>query len=117
MIRISSKAAHAGLKEVIQHLETNEGIIGIAPDGPKGPRYQIKPGVAMIAIKTEIPIMAISWKANRFWEANSWDRLKIPKPFSKIEITIKEPVIFDKDSPADYNKVQQILQDYLASTL
>jgi lysophospholipid acyltransferase (LPLAT)-like uncharacterized protein len=34
--------------------------------------------------------------AQRYWEFNSWDRFKIPKPFSRIKIIYGDPIVVPK---------------------
>jgi len=65
---------------------------GITIDGPKGPRQVCKAGIAIIAQKTQVPIFPVITTASSYWEFNSWDKFKIPKPFSKVVVVIGRPV-------------------------
>lgn len=62
--------------------------VGITPDGPRGPRYQLGPGVISLARKTGSPIVIMTLNYDRFWSLKSWDRFMIPKPFSKVTLTL-----------------------------
>jgi lysophospholipid acyltransferase (LPLAT)-like uncharacterized protein len=73
---------------------------GITVDGPKGPRNQCKAGIVVIAKESKAPIVPVIAIANRYWEFNSWDKFKIPKPFAKVKIVYGQSIIV----PADANE-------------
>lgn len=97
-ITVSHQARHQALKEMIQEVEAKGSIVVITPDGPRGPRYEIKPGIAAAAIATSAHVVPFTWEASKLWKLNTWDQLHIPKPFATITVTFKDPVVFlDKD--------------------
>jgi lysophospholipid acyltransferase (LPLAT)-like uncharacterized protein len=69
-------------------------------DGPKGPRHEAKMGAVLLAKKTGQPVLPFSVNAERFWEVGSWDRLQIPKPFTRAVVRIAPPIRV----PADANE-------------
>ncbi len=86
----SKKGAIKVLKEAFKRV--NEGYdIGITPDGPRGPRYNIADGTVAIAQKKELLIVPCNFKATSFWKLKSWDSFMIPKPFSTIYLYADEP--------------------------
>lgn len=90
-----------GGKEAIQTYVTKimEGFSGgITVDGPKGPRQECKPGVSLIAKQTGSPILPVVGIANRFWQFNSWDQFKIPKPFSHIIMQYGAPIKVEENA-------------------
>ncbi len=64
---------------------------GITVDGPKGPRHVCKPGIVQIAQRTGAMIVPGGAFAERYWEFNSWDRFKLPVPFTRIKLRYAEP--------------------------
>ena len=48
-----------------------------------------------IAQKTGVNIVILSYKASKFWEFNSWDKMILPKPFSKITYYISDSFSLD----------------------
>ena len=62
------------------------------PDGPQGPPRQCKPGVIVLAQMSRAPILPLSFAVDRPWKLRSWDRLKVPRPFSRIAVAIGEPL-------------------------
>lgn len=65
----------------------------ITPDGPRGPRFIVQPGIIFLAQKTGFPIIPVSLGLTSYWELPSWDRFRIPKPFSKAIIIYGDPII------------------------
>ncbi len=70
-------------------------------DGPRGPRQQSKPGIVSISGKKQIPILpmvAICEKPMIMHK--SWDKTKLPPPFSKIVYQFGKPI----DPPANLSE-------------
>jgi lysophospholipid acyltransferase (LPLAT)-like uncharacterized protein len=61
-------------------------------DGPKGPRYVAKSGACLLAKKTGNPILPFLVEAEKFWTIKSWDRLQIPKPFTRARFFHAAPI-------------------------
>lgn len=70
----------------------------ITPDGPDGPAYEIKPGIAYIAQKADATILPIGAYARHGYRLQRWDRYTLPYPFSKISIHIGPPMLVDKET-------------------
>ena len=82
----SKRGAHAQLAAV--HAIHEGKVVIFTPDGPRGPRYQLKPGAVHLASVTGALLAPISLNASRYWEVKSWDRFQIPKPGAKITLRI-----------------------------
>lgn len=109
------------LRKMHKFIKLNS-ILGYAADGPTGPKYEFKPGAIFLSKKYKIPITLIHIKASNFFELNTWDKLKVPLPFSKLKITFKqlEPSVLYQDKPYSNNEdllrsTQNILQDHMKS--
>lgn len=89
-IRVGHLKRYQALKEVIRTIEEKKHIVIITPDGPRGPVYEMKPGIAIAALETGAQVIALDWKAKRMWELKTWDKLRFPKPFTEITITFKK---------------------------
>lgn len=72
--------------------------MGFTLDGPKGPRYVAKSGACFLAKKTGNPIMPFVFEPKNFWTINSWDKMQIPKPFTRTKLFIAAPVYVEKDA-------------------
>jgi len=60
----------------------------IVVDGPRGPRYRAGPGVIKLAEVTRAPILPIRADYGAAWKFDSWDRFRLPKPFTTITVSI-----------------------------
>ena len=83
----------------------------ITPDGPEGPSYVIKPGLAYIAKKADATILPVGAYARHGYRVPRWDRYVIPYPFSKISVHIGEPIQVGKE--ADLTAVSHHLSQTL----
>ncbi|MCA9933477.1 MAG: DUF374 domain-containing protein [Anaerolineales bacterium] len=68
----------------------------ITPDGPDGPAYMIKPGIAYIAQKARALILPFGAYARNGYRLNRWDTYTIPYPFSRISIHVGKPIEIPK---------------------
>jgi lysophospholipid acyltransferase (LPLAT)-like uncharacterized protein len=85
-------------------------------DGPKGPRYVAKMGAVLLAKKTGQPILPFTITTSRHWEANSWDRFQVPKPFTRALVSIAAPIYVAGDADpevleAKRSELQKALDD------
>lgn len=79
-----------------------EGLpVFLTVDGPRGPRHRAKPGAAMLARMTGKPMLPIMLCPEKYWTLRSWDKMVIPKPFSRV-ITMKgDPIFVRSDASRD----------------
>jgi hypothetical protein len=83
-------------------------------DGPRGPRYKVKPGPVAVARSSGVPLTMFHAAVDRAWVLNTWDRLIIPKPFSRVLIRFGKLINVPADaSDDDVERYQQQLQDSL----
>lgn len=72
--------------------------IAITPDGPRGPGYQVQPGIIGLAQVTGQSIVPISFYLSRKIQLKSWDRFQIPLPFSRCEIQLGKFIAVPRDA-------------------
>ena len=65
--------------------------VAFTPDGPRGPRRELKPGVIAAAQRGAAVVVPLHAEADRSWRLHSWDRLMIPKPFARVWVTYGHP--------------------------
>ncbi len=87
----SRKGAAKALIAALRRVGEGE-IVGITPDGPKGPRHSVSDGAVVIAQKADIPIVILNCRPSKYWQARSWDRFVVPKPFGTIEYHLSGPI-------------------------
>ena len=80
---------------------------GFSIDGPRGPRYEAKMGATLLAKKSGQPILPMTFIAQRFCEAKSWDRFQIPIPFTRATVKIAPPIYVPKDADDEMLRVKR----------
>lgn len=109
----TTKGIQAFLK-LVRELKTKQGHVAITPDGPRGPRYEIHPGIIHLSQASGVPIIPMSFHFSKKWELNSWDKFQIPKPFCKCTIICHNPISIPKDiDQPKLTKLTQQLKDSL----
>lgn len=93
----SSRGGSDALDDLARALEHVQAV-GFTLDGPRGPRRVAKPGIAILAARTQTHIIPHAFTVHPAWRLNSWDRLPIPKPFARIVSACGEPVPPPKDT-------------------
>lgn len=88
----SSRRGPQALLEMTSHAEKGYDL-ALTPDGPRGPRYVVQPGVIALAQVTELPIIPVT--CNMRWKIclKSWDGFQIPLPLSQCELILNRPVL------------------------
>lgn len=103
-VRGSSTRGGVGALVKLVRLMKNGVPAGFSIDGPRGPKYVAKSGACMLAKKTGNPVMPFIIETEKYWEIKSWDRLQIPKPFSRAKVIIAEPIYVE--SRADDEEIE-----------
>lgn len=67
------------------------GAAAFTPDGPRGPRRELKGGALLAAQRAGVPVLPLHAHADRAWRLASWDRFLIPKPFARVRIVYGLP--------------------------
>jgi lysophospholipid acyltransferase (LPLAT)-like uncharacterized protein len=88
----------------------------ITPDGPRGPRFKMKPGAIFTAQIARKPVVPIAYAARPAHLLKTWDKFVIPYPFAKIRIAIGEPYfperrLDDEQMAAAQRELEQRLLD------
>jgi lysophospholipid acyltransferase (LPLAT)-like uncharacterized protein len=96
----SSRGGGPALRELIRWLRQGRSI-AVTPDGPRGPRQKLKPGVLAAAQLTGCALLPISAGANHAWWFEGWDRFLVPRPFSTVRIHYGQPVRVPRDATQD----------------
>ena len=86
----STRGAARALLGAVRELEEGHAV-AFTPDGPRGPRRELKPGVVAAAQRAGAVIIPVHARASRAWRLNSWDRFMIPKPAARVTVTYGRP--------------------------
>lgn len=93
----SSRGGQRALLEMNKLLSEGHAV-AFTIDGPRGPRYVAKKGPVLLSRLSGIPITAFYVAVERAWVLNTWDRLMIPKPFSRIYIRFAKKIFVPPDA-------------------
>jgi lysophospholipid acyltransferase (LPLAT)-like uncharacterized protein len=81
----SSRLGREAATALVETLRLGHDI-GLTPDGPRGPCYDLKPGAVIVSRRTQAPMLLIGGEFMSAWRLRSWDRFYLPKPFSKVRM-------------------------------
>ncbi|MBR3628816.1 MAG: lysophospholipid acyltransferase family protein [Elusimicrobia bacterium] len=92
----TSKRAERALIETIRYARKGH-FVAFTVDGPKGPVYKVKSGLLLVSQKIGIRLIPISAIAkNSLTFVKSWDKFKVPLPFSRTVAVYGNPIKIDK---------------------
>ena len=105
------------LKQIFEGLKKGYSL-GVTPDGPRGPNQKINGEIVNIARISGAKILAISYSSKHFIELKTWDKFKIPLPFSKLCFYLDEEAIFvpkksDKNEEESIKMAVERKMDYI----
>jgi lysophospholipid acyltransferase (LPLAT)-like uncharacterized protein len=109
----STRGGADALRELTQKIREGRSG-GMVVDGPLGPPREAKIGAVLLAYKAGVPIIPISYGADRCWVLNSWDRFMIPKPFARVILRYEEPIWIPVSAEGeDLEPYRRLLEDRL----
>lgn len=96
----SSRGGRAAFKAMMA-LSREPVDIVLTPDGPRGPRHELKDGVLQLARMSCRPVVPMAFVCSRGHRFQSWDRFLFPYPFCRGVYSFGDPVYFDKEEGID----------------
>lgn len=104
----TSRGGDEALRALVRQARAGRAL-AITPDGPRGPRQKVKPGVLRIAQLSGAPLLPLAVGCRRAWWPGHWDRFCIPKPFAHVHVFYGEPRYVPRD--ADETTFQRCLEE------
>ncbi|MFT3729627.1 MAG: lysophospholipid acyltransferase family protein [Terricaulis sp.] len=98
--------------QMARHLDEAGGIMGMTPDGPRGPRMRAKRGAVQLARLAGAPLMGVTWAtSNRIVFQGSWDKFVFPLPFGRGALVWTDPIPVPADADdATMERIRQKLE-------
>jgi lysophospholipid acyltransferase (LPLAT)-like uncharacterized protein len=93
----SSRGGGQAARQLVRQVRAGRSIV-VTPDGPRGPRERVKPGIVTAARLAGCPLVPASASASRAWWFEGWDRFMVPKPFARIHMVYGEPIDVPRDA-------------------
>ena len=86
----TTRGSVRALVEMVRLLKKG-GQIAVTPDGPRGPRWRLQPGIIYLAAKSGFPVVPVTASVSRAFYFKSWDSFQLPMPFAKAIHIIGDP--------------------------
>jgi len=86
----SSRLGASAILQLTDVLASGHDVV-ITPDGPRGPAYELGPGVIFLAQKSGAAVVPINMEYSNCWRIRSWDQFIVPRPFGKVRVIIGQP--------------------------
>ncbi len=86
----SSRLGTSALLHLTGVLMSGSDVV-ITPDGPRGPAYELGPGIIFLAQKSGAAVVPMNLEYSHCWRLGSWDRFIVPRPFAKVRVLINRP--------------------------
>lgn len=92
----SSRGGPAAMHTMARLLRTG-AVIGITPDGPRGPRREAASGVAQLAALAGVTIIPCGGAMTHGPRLSTWDRMILPLPFGRGVLSCGAPIRVPRD--------------------
>jgi lysophospholipid acyltransferase (LPLAT)-like uncharacterized protein len=103
----SSRLGASAILQLTDVLASKQDVV-ITPDGPRGPVYELGPGIIFLAQKSGASVLPMNLEYSRCWRLGSWDRFIIPRPFAKVRVQIGHPQHVKPTSTADEFEAERL---------
>ena len=91
VVRGSSSRLGAGaIRQLTEVLASGRDVV-ITPDGPRGPAYELGPGIIFLAQKSGAAVVPVNMEYSSCWRVKSWDRFIVPRPFATVRVIVGQP--------------------------
>jgi lysophospholipid acyltransferase (LPLAT)-like uncharacterized protein len=112
----SSEAGLSGARGALRGLR--EGTpVGLAIDGPRGPRGEVQEGALRLARRAGVPLVPLRVVGSGSWVLRrSWDYFEIPRPGGRLEVQVG-PLVEVGPGPEGLRVASEELGHRLAGTL
>lgn len=110
----SSRGGRAAFRSMIE-LGKERIDLAFTPDGPRGPRHEIKDGVVQLAKVTGRPIVPMAFACSSGYRFSSWDRFLLPYPWAKGVYSFGSPLYYEQGEKLEAFRirVQEAMDDNL----
>ena len=107
----SSRLGASAILQLTDVLASGRDVV-ITPDGPRGPAYELGPGIIFLAQKSGAPVVPMNMEYSSCWRLKSWDRFILPRPFAKIRVIVGQSYhVRSANTPDEFDAERLRLQD------
>ena len=94
----TTRGGPAAFRELLDLVGAGWTRIAITPDGPKGPRHVVQPGIVRLAELTGFPIVPAGLAARPAHQFRSWDGFLVPWPGGSVRVHYGRPIALPKEA-------------------
>jgi lysophospholipid acyltransferase (LPLAT)-like uncharacterized protein len=106
----SSRLGASAIRQLTEVLASGRDVV-ITPDGPRGPAYELGPGIIFLAQKSGAAVLPMNLEYSHCWRLGSWDRFIVPRPFAKVRVLVSQPHrVKATRTPEDFERERLALQ-------
>lgn len=105
----STRSGFAAMRALITAMRKLDSTTHVITDGPKGPARESKSGVIMLARMSRAPLVPVVCVSSSEKRLGTWDRLRLPFPFSKKLVLVGTPHSVPRD--LDENGLEMAARD------
>jgi len=106
----SSRLGASAILQLTQVLASSRDVV-ITPDGPRGPVYELGPGIIFLAQRSGAAVLPMNLEYSRCWRLGSWDGFIVPWPFAKVRVLIDKPYhVRSTGTPEEFESERMALQ-------
>jgi hypothetical protein len=88
----TSRDASAVARSSIRELRAGHSV-GLAVDGPRGPRGVVQEGVLRLAQRAPAAVVPMRVEGGGRWVLHrSWDAFEVPRPFGRLAVEVGPPI-------------------------
>lgn len=99
---VRGSTSRGGAEAVREILDRPDLHLAMTPDGPRGPRREMKEGIVYISSRSRRPIVPTALVCNRYWAIpGHWSDMAIPKPFSRVILIAGTPITLPPELPRE----------------
>ncbi len=108
----SSKGGEAAREAMVACVKADaHTTLSLTPDGPRGPRYVSRPGMAYLSRNLNIPVVWVSASAKSALRFTTWDRFMLPLPFSRVVVEFHTPILPADQAALSFENYKDALDD------
>jgi lysophospholipid acyltransferase (LPLAT)-like uncharacterized protein len=109
----SSRLGASAILQLTEVLASGRDVV-ITPDGPRGPAYELGPGIIFLAQKSGAAVLPMNLEFSHCWRLGSWDRFIVPRPFAKVRVLVSEPYrVGATSTPEEFETQRLALQNVM----
>ena len=108
----TERQGFAAARQIIAKLKQGQ-VIGITPDGPRGPREQVSDGILQLARLANVDIIPVAYSCTKMRKLKTWDHFRFAKPFSKGVFVAGTPITPSKN----LEQLRSTLHDGMQATV